>query len=207
MPRSATPKIGASWSLLMAMMFFEPFMPTMCCVAPEMPQAMYTFGLTTLPVWPTCIEYGTQPASTIAREAPAAPLSSLARSSIIENLSFSPSPRPPDTTIAASSSFGPVDSSTCTAVTLAAPVAPSSGTGADTTSPAPAAPAAASNDFGRNAARNGPEPVNVVVTIVSPPNTGVVTMTASPSMAMSTLLVSTVRSSLTDSRPITSRPS
>ena len=39
MPRSATPKIGASWSLLMATMFFEPFMPTMCCVAPEMPQA------------------------------------------------------------------------------------------------------------------------------------------------------------------------
>jgi hypothetical protein len=27
-------------SLLMAMMFFEPFMPTMCWVAPEMPAAM-----------------------------------------------------------------------------------------------------------------------------------------------------------------------
>ena len=40
MPRSATEKIGASASLLMAMMFFEPFMPTMCCVAPEMPAAM-----------------------------------------------------------------------------------------------------------------------------------------------------------------------
>ena len=40
MPRSATPKIGASRSLLMAMMFLEPFMPTMCCVAPEMPHAM-----------------------------------------------------------------------------------------------------------------------------------------------------------------------
>ena len=37
----------------MAMMFFEPFMPTMCWVAPEMPQAMYTVGFTTLPVWPT----------------------------------------------------------------------------------------------------------------------------------------------------------
>ena len=34
MPRSATPKIGASLSLLIAMMFFEPFMPTMCWVAP-----------------------------------------------------------------------------------------------------------------------------------------------------------------------------
>ena len=40
MPRSAIEKIGASSSLLMAMMFFEPFMPTMCWVAPEMPAAM-----------------------------------------------------------------------------------------------------------------------------------------------------------------------
>ena len=40
MPRSAIVKIGASGSLLMAMMFLEPFMPTMCWVAPEMPQAM-----------------------------------------------------------------------------------------------------------------------------------------------------------------------
>ena len=34
------PMVGASLSLLIAMMFFEPFMPTMCCVAPEMPHAM-----------------------------------------------------------------------------------------------------------------------------------------------------------------------
>ena len=40
MPRSAMEKMGASESLLMAMMFFEPFMPTRCWVAPEMPQAM-----------------------------------------------------------------------------------------------------------------------------------------------------------------------
>ena len=40
MPRSATWKIGASWSLLMATMFYEFFMPTMCWVAPEIPQAM-----------------------------------------------------------------------------------------------------------------------------------------------------------------------
>src|SRR5205823_4572903 len=39
-PRSATEKIGASLSLLMAMMFLAPFMPTRCCVAPEMPAAM-----------------------------------------------------------------------------------------------------------------------------------------------------------------------
>ncbi len=38
-PRSATEKMGASWSLLMATMFFEFFMPTRCWVAPEIPQA------------------------------------------------------------------------------------------------------------------------------------------------------------------------
>ena len=51
------------------------------------------------------------------------------------------------------------------------------------------------------------QPVKVVVTSVLPPNTGVVTDTASPFTAMSTLLVSTVRSSLTDRRDTTSRPS
>ena len=40
MPRSATEKIGASWSLLTAMMFLEPFIPTRCWVAPEIPHAM-----------------------------------------------------------------------------------------------------------------------------------------------------------------------
>jgi hypothetical protein len=38
-PRSATEKMGASWSLLIAMMFLEPFIPTRCWVAPEMPHA------------------------------------------------------------------------------------------------------------------------------------------------------------------------
>ena len=56
MPRSATPKMGASSSLLMAMMLAEPFIPTRCCVAPEIPQARYTVGFTTLPVWPTWYE-------------------------------------------------------------------------------------------------------------------------------------------------------
>src|SRR5437588_926983 len=52
-PRSAMEQMGASRSLLMATMFLDPFIPTMCWVAPEMPQAMYTVGLTVLPVWPT----------------------------------------------------------------------------------------------------------------------------------------------------------
>jgi D-alanyl-D-alanine carboxypeptidase/D-alanyl-D-alanine-endopeptidase (penicillin-binding protein 4) len=41
-------------------------------MAPEMPTAMYSSGATTLPVWPTCMSFGTKPASTAAREAPAA---------------------------------------------------------------------------------------------------------------------------------------
>jgi hypothetical protein len=39
-PRSAIFMIGASASLLIAMMIFDAFMPTVCCIAPEMPTAM-----------------------------------------------------------------------------------------------------------------------------------------------------------------------
>lgn len=38
-PRSAKEKIGASSSLFTAMILFAPFIPTMCCVAPEIPKA------------------------------------------------------------------------------------------------------------------------------------------------------------------------
>ncbi|CAB4909387.1 unannotated protein [freshwater metagenome] len=49
--------------------------------------------------------------------------------------------------------------------------------------------------------------MKVVVTKVLPPKIGVVAATESPVASMSTLLVSTVRPSLTDKRAITSRPS
>src|SRR5206468_6183826 len=39
-PRSAYSKIGAFGSLLMATITFEPCMPTLCWIAPEMPTAM-----------------------------------------------------------------------------------------------------------------------------------------------------------------------
>ena len=39
-PKSATWKIGASSSLLIATMIFESFIPARCWIAPEMPQAM-----------------------------------------------------------------------------------------------------------------------------------------------------------------------
>src|SRR5262245_60855515 len=99
----------------------------------------------------------------MARDAPAAPFSSFANCSIITYLLASPRPRPPDTTMFASSSFGPVDSSTCDACTDDAPVAPTSGTGASTTDAAPPPDSSGANDFGRKTARYGPGPVKVVV--------------------------------------------
>jgi hypothetical protein len=41
-------------------------------MAPEMPAATYSCGETCLPVWPTWLVCGYQPASTAAREAPTA---------------------------------------------------------------------------------------------------------------------------------------
>src|SRR5581483_7887477 len=49
-PRSANSKIGAFGSLLIATIVFDPCMPTLCWIAPEMPSAMYSFGETVLPV-------------------------------------------------------------------------------------------------------------------------------------------------------------
>src|SRR3954447_18065090 len=104
-PRSEHSKIGAFWSLLIATMFSELCMPTLCWMAPEMPTARYSFGATVLPVWPICAAYGYQPASTTARVAATAPPSELARSSASEKFSALPSPRPPPTRMSASSMF------------------------------------------------------------------------------------------------------
>src|SRR5438445_4497659 len=52
-PRSENSKIGAFGSLLIAMITPEACMPTLCWIAPEMPHAMYSFGDTVFPVWPT----------------------------------------------------------------------------------------------------------------------------------------------------------
>jgi hypothetical protein len=56
-------------------------------------------------------------------------------------------------------------------------------------------------------ARYGRSPVNVEFTSLVPPKIGVCTVTESPSTVIEVELVSTVRSSLTDRRDITSRPS
>src|SRR5207237_8630419 len=60
MPRSENSKIGALASLLMATMFSEDCMPTLCWMAPEIPAARYSFGATVLPVCPICAAYGYQ---------------------------------------------------------------------------------------------------------------------------------------------------
>ena len=52
-PYRACVKIGASASLLMATISLAFLIPTKCWIAPEIPQAMYKSGATTLPVWPT----------------------------------------------------------------------------------------------------------------------------------------------------------
>lgn len=49
-------KMGASGSLLIATITLESFMPARCWMAPEMPMAMYSWGATTLPVCPTCMQ-------------------------------------------------------------------------------------------------------------------------------------------------------
>src|SRR5207237_4152001 len=106
-PRSENSKMGAFGSLLIATITPELCMPTLCWIAPEIPHAMYSFGETVFPVWPTWVEYGYQPASTTARVAPTAPPSALASSSTRVKFSGPPSPRPPATITSASSIDGP----------------------------------------------------------------------------------------------------
>src|SRR6185436_12707212 len=104
-PRSENSKIGAFGSLLIATMFSELCMPTLCWIAPEIPAARYSFGATVLPVWPICAAYGYQPASTTARVAATAPPSASASDSQSSKPSAFPSPRPPATRTSASSMF------------------------------------------------------------------------------------------------------
>src|SRR5207344_10143 len=95
-PRSENSKIGAFWSLLIARMFSELCIPTLCWIAPEMPAARYSFGATVLPVCPICAAYGYQPASTTARVAATAelPPNAAASASASSNPSALPRPRP-----------------------------------------------------------------------------------------------------------------
>src|SRR5258705_232361 len=93
----------------MATMTRLSFMPARCWIAPEMPTAMYKSGATILPVCPTCQSFGTNPASTAAREAPMAAFSLSASGSSTLKLSPEPMPRPPETITRAEVSSGRQD--------------------------------------------------------------------------------------------------
>src|SRR5579864_7889710 len=54
----------------MARIFFAPFAPAMCCVAPLIPQATYRSAEIFVPVWPTWSVCGRQPALVTTREHP-----------------------------------------------------------------------------------------------------------------------------------------
>src|SRR4051812_45025365 len=103
-PKSTSSKIGASGSLLIATIVLDVCMPARCWIAPEIPLATYSCGDTCLPVWPTWLLCGYQPASTAAREAPTAAPTASANASTGPKSPFVP--RPPETTIAASDRSG-----------------------------------------------------------------------------------------------------
>ena len=76
--------MGASGSLLMAIIFSDDCIPTRCCIAPEIPTATYNFGATVRPVCPTWCAWSIQPSSTGGRDDPTAPPSKFASFSIRE---------------------------------------------------------------------------------------------------------------------------
>src|SRR5215470_16011990 len=207
MPKSVISKIGASGSLLMAMMVLEVCMPARCWIAPEIPAARYSCGETVLPVWPTWNWCGYQPASVTAREAPTAAPSASASCSMTPNPSADPVPRPPETTICASVRSGrsPFSATTCSVIRVAF-AASDSVTVTGETSAAPAAGSAVIA-FGRTAMIGVPLTTREC-TVIAPPKFGC-SATGAPSSPATTLTasVSTPEAVLTASRPATSLPS
>lgn len=109
-PTSATWKIGASASLLIAAITLLSFIPARCCMAPDIPAQRYSSGATFLPVCPTCRLLSANPLSTAARDAPiAAPRASASGGISWSNCSLDFSPRPPETTLLAVARSGRSD--------------------------------------------------------------------------------------------------
>jgi len=101
---------GLEVTLLTATISLESFIPAKCCMAPDIPNAIYSSGATTLPVCPTCNEFSAYPASTAARDAPTAAPSASARGYSVEaNVSAFFNARPPDTTRVATPNSGRSD--------------------------------------------------------------------------------------------------
>lgn len=109
-PTSATWKIGASPSLLIAAMTLLSFIPARCCIAPDMPAQRYNCGATFFPVCPTWRLLSAKPLSTAALEAPiAAPKASANGGISRSNCSLDFRPRPPETTLLAVARSGRSD--------------------------------------------------------------------------------------------------
>src|SRR5271165_2527987 len=163
--------MGASGSLLTATIVLEVCMPARCWMAPEMPTAMYSWGETVLPVWPTWNWWGYQPASVTARDAPTAAPRASASSSMILNPSADPVPRPPDTTICASVRSGrsPL-SAAARSVTVAVFAAPDAANETATSSAAPC-DGSALTAFGRTAMMGVPL-VTRDQAVIAPPKFG-----------------------------------
>jgi hypothetical protein len=144
-------------------------MPTRCWVAPEMP--------------PRCRRRASRPCRSGRPGSCRAPSrrrrwrgrhrggpSFLARASIISNFSASPRPRPPATTMAASSSLGPSRSSTWRLVTVARRWRRRARRAGDRRRAA--AGSARPRRTWAAPGQIGPSPVNLVFTLVVPPKTG-----------------------------------
>ena len=99
--------MGASGSLLTAMTFLAPDMPTRCCTAPDIPNAMYRSGATVLPDMPTWREQGIQPFSTRDLEHDTVPPTFLATDSATSMRFLSRIPSPRDIRILASRMSSP----------------------------------------------------------------------------------------------------
>ncbi len=95
-------KNGASGSLLIATITFDELTPAKCWIAPEIPIAIYKFGLIVIPVCPTCSLCGLQCISLTGFEQAVAAPNALAKSSTKCQFSGPFKPRPPLITNSAS---------------------------------------------------------------------------------------------------------
>src|ERR1035438_161704 len=150
------------------MIVFEVCMPARCWIAPEMPTAMWSWGETVLPVWPTWNWCGYQPASVAARDAPTAAPTESASFSISVKFSAPPTPRPPETTMAASVSSGRSSRSCTTRSVMCAALAASLTSTATCSSSAGPGAGSAAAEFGRTATMGVPVRTRDCTTIAPP---------------------------------------
>ena len=167
---------------------------------------MYSCGETVLPVCPTWYWCGYQPASVAARDAPTAAPRESASASITPKPSAPPTPRPPETTIAASVSSGrPPFAATVVPVMRARVEDADTVTGRSRLSQAAGA-ASGATELPRTVMTGMPV-VTVECTTVEPPNTDCVATIAPASDCTSTASVMTPEPIFSARRAAASLPS